>query len=255
MKLTILGSGTGIPSLQRGAPGHLIHIDNEPLLFDSGSGTLLRLLKVGVDYKQLNHVFYTHTHSDHTADLIPLIQALRTTPNYKRTERFHIYGPAGFRNFLQILTGAFGAWLLDPSFPVEIHELKRDQLNFPEYSIKTIPVQHSQAAISYRVESREGHSIVYSGDTDYCQEIIELAKGADVLILECSFPDNRKMKGHLTPSEAGEIAKQANCGHLILTHLYPPVDELKAEIKIKCPKIFGGKISIAHDDLKLKFES
>ena len=255
MELTILGSGTGIPSLQRGAPGHLIQIGNEPLLFDSGSGTLLRLLNVGIDYKLLNHVFYTHTHSDHTADLIPLIQALRTTPNYKRKKKLHIYGPEGFANFMQILTQAFGPWLLDPSFPIEIHELKHDQLNFSNWTVKTIPVHHSQAAIAYRVKSKDGHSIVYSGDTDYCPEIIELAKRTDILILECSFQDNRKMKGHLTPSEAAEIAKLAECGHLILTHLYPPVNELEAEIQGKCHKTFSGKISIARDYMKLNFES
>lgn len=254
MELTILGSGTGIPSLQRGSSGYLIKIENEPLLFDSGSGTLLRLLKVGVDYKQLNHVFYTHTHSDHTADLIPLIQALRTTPNYKRKEKLYIYGPVGFTNFLKILVQAFGEWLLDPSFPVVIHELNKDQLKFTNWSVKTIPVQHIQAAIAYRVESKDGHSIVYSGDTDYCPEIVELAKGADVLILECSFPDNKKFNGHLTPSEAAEIAEKSKCKHLILTHLYPPVEELEADIQSKCHKIFSGKISIAQDYMKLNFE-
>ncbi len=255
MELTILGSGTGIPSLQRSASGYLIQIDDEPLLFDSGSGTLVRLLKVGIDYKQLHHVFYTHTHSDHTADLIPLIQALRTTPNYKRTEKLSLYGPAGFTNFLKILVQAFGEWLLDPSFPLEIHELNRDQIQFSNWSVKTIPVKHSKAAIAYRIESNAGSSIVYSGDTDYCPEIIELAKDADVLILECSFPDHYKIKGHLTPSEAAEIAEQAQCQHLILTHLHPPLAELEADIQSKCPKIFGGKISIAQDYMKINFES
>ncbi len=255
MELTILGSGTGIPLLQRGAPGYLIKIDNNPLLFDSGSGTLLRLLHIGIDYKQLNHVFYTHTHCDHTADLIPLIQALRTTPNYKRKEKLFLYGPEGFANFLKILTQVFGDWLLDPSFPVEIRELNKDQLKFTNWSVKTIPVQHSQAAIAYRIESKAAKSIVYSGDTDYCSGIIELSKGADVLILECSFPDSKKMKGHLTPSEAAEIAESAGCKHLILTHLYPPIEELEADIQSKCPKIFSGKISIAQDYMKPNFES
>jgi len=255
MELTILGSGTGIPSLQRGAPGYLIQIENEPLLFDSGSGTLFRLLNVNIDYKRLNHVFYTHTHSDHTADLIPLIQALRTTPNYKRKEQLHIYGPEGFANFLKILTQGFGTWLLDPSFPVEIHELHRDQVKYSNWSVKTIPVQHSQAAIAYRIESKAGNSIVYSGDTDLCPEIIELAKRADILILECSFPDNRKVNGHLTPSEAAGIAEKAKCKHLILIHLYPPIEELEADIHNKCHKIFNGKISIAQDYMKLTFES
>jgi len=252
MELTILGSGCGIPFQQRGAPGHLVIIDNEPLLFDSGSGTLLRLLNVGIDYKQLNHVFYTHTHSDHTADLIPLVQALRTTPNYQRRNKFNLYGPEGFSDFVRLLAQAFGSWLIDADFPLKIHELSRDQLNFSNWSIKCAPMQHSRAAIGYRIESKEGRSIVYSGDTDFCPEIIELAKHADILILECSFPDHKKMVGHLTPSEAAEIAAKAKCEHLILTHFYPPLDELEEEINKKCPIIFSGKLSIAHDYMKLK---
>ena len=255
MELSILGSGCGIPSLEKGAPSHLIVIDNEPLLFDSGSGTLLRLLKVGVDYKQLNHVFYTHRHSDHTSDLIPLIQALRTTPNYKREMKLNIYGPDGFSDFITLLAEGFGSWLLKPNFPLEIHDLSNDALKFKNWTIKTSPVQHSQAAVAYRIESNNEHSICYSGDTDYCPEIIDLAKNADVLILECSFPDDRKVMGHLTPSYAAEIAAKAGCRHLILTHFYPPIDEIEAEIKSKCHKIFNGKISIAHDYMKLKFES
>ncbi len=252
MELTILGSGCGIPSLQRGAPGYLIVINNEPLVFDSGCGTLLRLLNVGIDYKELNHVFYTHMHSDHTADLIPLIQALRTTPNYQRSNKLNLYGPKGFTDFVQILAQAFGTWLLDPNFPLQIHELNRDRLKFDGWTINTAPLQHSHAAIGYRIESREGNSIVYSGDTDYCHEIIELAKNANILILECSFPDTKKMSGHLIPSEAAEVAAKARCEHLILTHFYPPYEELETDILIKVHKIFTGKISIANDYMKLK---
>jgi ribonuclease BN (tRNA processing enzyme) len=124
-------------------------------------------------------------------------------------------------------------------------------VKFAKWSVKTIPVQHSQSAIAYRIESKAGHSIVYSGDTDYCSEIIELAKQADVLILECSFPDHKKVQGHLTPSEAAEIAAKAKCEHLILTHFYPPYNELADDINMKCHKIFSGKISIAQDFMKL----
>ena len=255
MELTILGSGCGIPSLEKGAPGHLIVVDNEPLPFDSGSGTLRRLLTAGIDYKQLNHVFYTHTHSDHTSDLIPLIQALRTTPNYHRKDKLTVYGPDGFSDFVKLLAEGFGSWLLEPNYPLEFRDLNKNTLKFKNWTIKTSPVQHSRAAIAYRVESKKGHSICYSGDTDYCTEIIDLAKNVDVLILECSFPDNRKVMGHLTPSYAAEIAARSECKHLILTHLYPPFEEIEAEINSKCPKIFSGKISIAHDFMKLTFES
>jgi len=251
MELIFLGSGTGIPSLQKSSPGLLIKIHDEPLLFDSGSGTLTRLIKAGVDYKRLNHAFYTHSHSDHTADLIPLIQALRTTPNYQRTQELHLYGPGSFKKFIKLLGQAFGSWLISPEFPLHIHELKSDQLDFPSWRITTAPMNHSKAAIGYRVEVKGEGAIVYSGDTDYCFEIIELAQCADILILECSFTDDHKVGGHLTPTEAAHIACEAGCYHLVLTHLYPPFEKIESEIKIQCSKIFDGKVSIAQDFLKI----
>lgn len=252
MELIVLGSGCGIPSLQRGSPGYLIIIDHEPILFDSGSGTLSRLLNFGIDYTQLNFVFYTHTHSDHSADLIPLIQALRTTPNYQRQQILNLYGPEGFTSFLKSLAQAFGPWLLAPDFPLQIHELNRDRLQFSGWTIESIPMQHSRSAIGYRIESRDGRSIAYSGDTDFCPEIIELANQADVLILECSFPESEKVAGHLTPGEAAKIAALSGCKHIILTHFYPPYEKIESEIKAEFHDTFRGKVSIAHDSMRLK---
>lgn len=251
MELTILGAGCGIPSLQKSAPGHLIMIDNEPLVFDTGSGTLTRLFQVGINYQQLSHVFYTHTHSDHTADLIPLLQALRTTPGYVRHNEIHLYGPTGFSDFIQVMTEIFGSWLLVPEFPLQTHDLNSDRIEFASWSVTTRPMKHSRAAVGYRIETQDGRSIVYSGDTDVCPEIIELAQYANVLMLECSFPDDKKMKGHLTPSEAAHIAADANCQMLILTHLYPPFDIIEAEIERQVPKIFKGKFAIARDFMKV----
>lgn len=251
MELTILGSGCGIPSLKRSAPGILININNEPILFDSGAGTLVRLLKIGIDYKNLKHVFYTHTHSDHSADLVPLIQALWTTPDFQRIEPLNLYGPEGFSDFIQTLSQAFGSWVIEPNFPLHIKELNRDRLLFADFSIEYLPMQHSNAAIGYRIETNNGSSIVYSGDTDKCPEIIQLAKKADILILECSLPENSKVSGHLIPSEAADIAAQAECKHLILTHFYPPYEKLEKEIKTIVPNIFQGKLSLAHDFMKI----
>ena len=247
MELTILGSGCGIPSLERSAPGVLIKINDQPLLFDSGPGTLVRLLKAGVDYKNLEHVFYTHTHSDHCADLVPLIQALWTTPDFKRVEPLHLYGPSGFSKFLQTLSHAFGSWVIDPPFPLFIQELQSEKLEFPDFSVECKPMKHSAYSIGYRIENSAGNSIVYSGDTDYNNEIIELAHNADVLILECSFPEKRKTRGHLIPKEAAKIAALSNCKQLILTHFYPPYEELETEIYNIIPETYKGELFIAHD--------
>lgn len=253
MELIVLGSGCGIPSLQRGPSGHLVIVGEEPLLFDSGTGTLLRLLQCGVHYTRLRHVFFTHTHSDHTADLVPLIQALRVTPHFRRTETLHLYGPEGFGMFLEALAQAYGRWLVTPEFPLQIHELGQERLEFPNWTIETRPMAHPRGAIGYRISDNDGRSIVYSGDTDICPEIIELAQHADVLLLECSFADEQKVPGHLTPTEAAQIARQAGCNRVILTHLYPPYEELERQIEQRFQQWHpSGTVTAAHDLMRVK---
>ncbi|MEK6869405.1 MAG: MBL fold metallo-hydrolase, partial [Nanoarchaeota archaeon] len=114
--------------------------------------------------------------------------------------------------------------------------------------VKSIKSKHTNASVSYRIEYNN-KSIVYSGDTDYSNEIIKLSKNADLLILECSHLDGRKAKGHLTPSLCGKIATKANVKKLVLTHFYPEAD--KADIKKQCRKAFGGNIVLARDFMSI----
>ena len=100
---------------------------------------------------------------------------------------------------------------------------------------------------SVRIEYNN-KSIVYSGDTDYSDEIIKISKNADLLILECSFP--YKTEGHLTPSLCGRIAANANAKKLVLTHMYPECD--KVDMKKLCGKEFSGKIVLAKDFMGIK---
>ena len=117
------------------------------------------------------------------------------------------------------------------------------------YTIITKPMNHASAkCCAYRVES-DGKSVVYTGDTDYCDEAIELAQNADILIIECSFPDALKSEGHLTPRLSGKIAKQANVKKLVLTHLYPVCDD--SQIMEEAEKEFDNEIVIAEDYMKL----
>ena len=237
--------------MERSAPGILIKIKKHPILLDSGSGTLVRLLKAGVSYTELEHVFYTHTHSDHCADLVPLIQALWTTPDFKRTKPLHLFGPTGFSKFMENQALVFGEWVTAPNFPLNVQDLYQTKKTFPDFSIHSLPMKHSDFSNGYRIENEHGKSVVYSGDTDYNENIIQLAENADVLILECSFPNNRKVTGHLIPAEAAEIAQQANCKKLVLTHFYPMQQKTEKEIQDVIPKIYRGEIIIAHDFLKI----
>ena len=95
MKLTVLGSGTAAPRLDRNTPSYLLEIGNKKLLFDSGPGTIRQLLKLKVNLLDIDHIFYSHLHNDHISDLVAIIWA----DNYGifRKKPLNIYGPKGFK--------------------------------------------------------------------------------------------------------------------------------------------------------------
>jgi ribonuclease BN (tRNA processing enzyme) len=251
MKLTILGSGTAAPTLNRNTSGYLIEAGNQKLLFDSGPGTIIQLLKCGFDIMSIDHIFYTHTHNDHINDL----PALLWSYNYGKFRRktLCLYGPKNFTRYYKLLLKLLGKKKF--KFKVKIKEMpnnntvkialhKKIGKQNQNVTIKSIKSNHTKASVSYLIE-QNGKSIVYSGDTGYSPEIIEISRNVDILLLECSFPDDKKVDGHLTPKYCGIIAQKSGAKSLILTHLYPPCDS--TDILKQCRNEFNGKIQIAKD--------
>ena len=101
MKLTILGSGTAAPRINRNMPGYLLEANAKKILFDSGPGTIRQLLKLKVNLLSIDDIFYTHFHNDHINDLPAIIWS----NNYGayRKKALNIYGPAGFKKYFNIL--------------------------------------------------------------------------------------------------------------------------------------------------------
>lgn len=245
-----MGSGTGVPSLKRGAPGLVIRIGREILLFDSGPGTLNRLLKVRIDYRRLDYIFYTHFHPDHFAELVPFLFACKYHSS-PRTKPLIIVGPKGIENLYFNLLEVYGEWITPVKYKVELKEMDTGPYVGKGWKIYSKPLRHTDPAIGYRIE-KGNKSIVYSGDTDYCPEIVELAKNSDLFILECSFPERYRVKGHLTPRLAGKIGMESGCKHLVLTHIYPICDLYKAgSILPECKKEYKGKLTLARDLLRI----
>ena len=110
-------------------------------------------------------------------------------------------------------------------------------------------MDHQPESVAYRVESDDGKSVVISGDTDYCPDLVELARDVDVLVIESALPDEMKAKGHLTPSLAGRIGREANCKKMVLTHLYPVCDTI--DIAQQCKKEYQGELLIAEDSMEI----
>ncbi len=247
MEITILGSGTGVPSLQRNASGLLIKTEKENLLFDTGPGTIRKLLEIGITYHDIDCIFYTHFHTDHTLDLAAFLFAAKYVLSL-RTRKLTIFGPLGLEAFYNSLLNLYGDVIRPEAYEVTLREIKEGALEFSAYKIHVAPMQHSPESLGYRVEAN-GKTVVYSGDTDVCENIVKLGQNADVLILDCSFPDEMKVTGHLSAREAANIAKMCNCRKLVLSHLYPVCRE--DAISAQAKKTFKGAVVVARDLMRL----
>jgi ribonuclease BN (tRNA processing enzyme) len=252
MEIIILGSGTTVPHPQRASPSIAIFIEDQFLLMDIGPGTVRQLASAGLKHQDIDYICISHFHPDHTADLIHFIFATRHPPILKKRKPFTIIGPKGFNQFLTLLKRPYGNWLDLPAGLMKIEELKtgeKGKKEFDNFSIISAPLDHSPDSIGIRIEDNSGRVLVYSGDTAYCEEIVDLATGADLLILESSFPDGQEIAGHLTPSQAGDIATRSEVKRLLLTHFYPEC--LRSDRETQCRKTYQGELFLATDLMPL----
>jgi ribonuclease BN (tRNA processing enzyme) len=244
MRLTVLGSGTSVPHLQRNSAGYLLEEDGQRILIDFGYGNVHQLLRLGITYHDVDQIFFTHPHPDHMCDLIPFLFASKYPLN-PRTRNLPVVAGPGFTEYFERLMEAFNQWLTPDSYEVQITEMDEGTREFDGLEVTAGKVQHIEMSRGFRFANAEGKTVTFSGDTDYCDGIVELGRSADLLILECSTPDNMKVDKHLTPQLCGKIAREAGCQVLLLSHFYPPC-EMSSVLEV-CQREFSGKIILAED--------
>jgi len=242
----ILGSGSCVPSKSRAASGYLMNVNGSYSLFDGGSGTLGRIAAIGVDYRKIKNIFYTHFHVDHTADLLPLLFARKNDPSTGAINRLNIFGPKGLKEFLIRLDNFAGEWVYTKNDSIKVVELE-PLVEHKENDYIIIPhaTYHQPNSLGYRVETKDRKTFSYTGDTDEGKKLIDLLKDADLAIAECSFPDNMKTTGHLTPISLGRLADAANIDRLLLTHMYPSMDAIDPISIIS--QIYSGNVELGKD--------
>ena len=253
LSVTILGSGTCVPSLKRSSCSILVKIRDKFLLFDSGAGTMRKLLENRVEIYDVSFIFYSHFHPDHTAELVPFLFANKYPDGSRRKIPLTFMAGRGFAKFYDNLKNVYGHWIeLVPGLLniVEFDNTGYDIREFGDFKVESLPVEHNPESIAFRITSSGGTSMVYSGDTDFSENLVTLSKDADLLICESALPDELKVKGHLTPSLAGEIADRANVRKLVLTHFYPECDQV--DIEKQCRKTYSGPLLLAEDLMKIE---
>ncbi|MFO8084456.1 MAG: MBL fold metallo-hydrolase [Desulfobacterales bacterium] len=248
LKITILGSGTCVPSLKRSSCSVLVETGSQKILMDAGPGTMRRLLESGNEIFDITYMIFSHFHPDHISELVPFIFANKYPNSARRKKPLTLIGGKGFINFFNGLKNVFGEWIeLSPGLIniLELDNKKHCTMNFHQFCLESIPVKHRPESIAIKIKSLQNYSIVYSGDTDFSENLISLASDANLLICESAVPDNQKVPGHLTPSLAGKIATQARVPFLVLTHFYPECDLV--DIKKQCRNTYDGRLVLGED--------
>jgi ribonuclease BN (tRNA processing enzyme) len=233
-----------------------MEVGSSRLLFDSGPGTMRRLLEARTSIFDISHIFYSHFHPDHTGEFVPFIFATKYADGNRRQTPLTAAAGRGFLAFYQGLKTVYGHWIeLAPGLlkTIEFDNYKNDHRQFEDFSVETAPVAHNEESIAFRVSGSDGQSVVYTGDTDYCETIIDLAKETDLLVCECALPDNLRAPGHLTPSLAGDLAARANVRKLVLTHFYPECEE--EDLEAQCRKTYAGPLVLATDLMEINVGS
>ncbi len=243
MELIVLGSGTSVPVADRALPGYAVRAGGLSILLDGGAGTNRQLARAGVSLLELDLLCYTHRHLDHVSDLPQLLFTLHI-PRFGRQKPLTIVGPPGFRAYVEELRRLSAPWL-DAPYGLEVRELLDESLTIGEVRIEARETRHVKPSVAYRIE-HGGRTLVYSGDTGECPEIVEAGRGADLLLLECAQPDEDPIDIHLTPTQCGRIAAAAAPGRLVLTHFYPAVLETDIAGRVRRAG-YAGPLALAED--------
>jgi len=245
--LVVLGSGAAVPTPRRGPPGLLLGLpDKGNVLIDPGPGSLHRAAVAGLPVEEIGAVFLTHHHPDHTIDLMSLLFARHSVLLKPRLGKLILVGPEGTAALYEKMKGLYGQWVEAPEGELDIIEVGPGPL--PRGAVipgEAYRVEHTDNSLGYRFDCAGG-TIALSGDAGPSPDLVELGREADLFLLECSVPDSHcGTTGHLSPSEAGEIAAAARPERLVLYHLYPPVERDKALASVK--KLFPRRVAVAED--------
>jgi len=253
MRLTTLGTGTIALSPERVCAGHLVEAGAVRLLLDCGSGVSHRLAEKGVAWREITHVAFTHFHLDHISDFATLVFAWKYGDLPGRSAPLMVIGPEGTAALLGRLADAFGDWLRAPGFEIAVIEIAAGAtLDLGDgVLLAAMKVPHTAESVAYSI-SRGGRRIVYTGDTGYDPMFGEWARGADVLLCECSLPTEMAIAEHLTPEQCGALAAAALPKHLVLTHFYPPVE--RTDVRAAVAAHYAGPVSLASDGAMFEIE-
>ena len=255
MQLVVLGSGTSVFHARRAAAAFWLQTPSGSLLLDCSSDAPHRMAEENLDWPNLEAIWISHLHLDHCGGLAPFLFGIKHAPQTQsRTKPLKIFSCAGVEKLLQAVDESHNYKLFKLKFPLEFKGIASDEADekvevLPGLIATFLKTPHRPESLAIKLKDQSGTILVYTSDTGYAEELAEFARDADLLILECSFYQNKPVATHLELKDAMRIAELAEPRRVLLTHLYPEWDEIDLEAEAK--KLWPGETMAAHDGLRL----
>ncbi|MEJ8846235.1 MBL fold metallo-hydrolase [Variovorax rhizosphaerae] len=283
LNVTLLGTGSPVPSNVRFSQSILVEAGKEKLVFDLGRGVTIRLAQLNIPFKDVTASFITHFHSDHLVGLPDLwLTGWLPTPFASRSTPMVIYGPKGTEAMTKNLTAAFAedirTRIADEKLPpagiaFDAHDIAAGVV-YERNGVKVtaFPTHHGDLIehnFGYKIEY-EGKKVVISSDTTYDERIAAQAKGADLLIHEVADIDPELLKAyprfkeiaahHTTPEEAGRIfslarPKVAAFTHIIVLKANAPLDIPPTEVLARTRTTYDGPLVLGEDLTRFEIDA
>ncbi len=284
-EIYVLGAGTPTPTPERFGSAFAVHVAGEHLMFDCGPAATHKLVKAGLRPTQIDYLFFTHHHFDHDVDY-PCFLLCRWDQGAGKENQLQVFGPT--------LTEQLTRRILDPDVGAFAHDWQA-RVNHPlsqqvyvnrggalprrppsiaandvgpglvhagrDWQVTAAPAEHVQPyldSLAYRLDSSEG-SVVFTGDTQPCQSVIDLARGAGTLLCMCwddqeVMNANGEAAGQCGTLGAAQMAQEAGVTRLVLVHMGPhlsqhgPLEKGIGDVR----KLYDGQLIYAEELMRLE---
>lgn len=258
MKVTVLGKSPAWQDAGGACSGYLIEDAGTTLLLDCGNGVFAKL-RAARDYADVDAVLLSHLHADHILDLVPFAYALLLSPRQQpvpvagypgtdRPARPRLIGPPGAGDAFRRLTGTWGSEsLISDAFELSEYDAS-STVDVGPLRARFHEVPHFVASHAINVNSENGDGrLTYGGDSRPSGELVEAARGTDLLLIEATLPrpERTGVRGHLTAAEAGDHARRAGAKRVVLTHISDELDPERATEEAS--QAFGAPVEIASE--------
>ena len=283
-QIFVLGAGTPTPTPHRFGSAFAVQVGGEYLMFDCGPAATHKLVKMGIFPTQVDYLFFTHHHFDHDVDY-PCFLLCRWDQSVGKENTLQVFGPTLTETLTERIIGEHGAfahdWKARVNHPLSQrvfvnrggtlprkppHVLAKDVGPGPvhrgrEWAVSAAPAEHVQPyldSLAYRLDSAEG-SIVFTGDTQPCRSVVDLARGADMLLCMCWDDQERMQANGEAPGQCGttgaaQMAQEAGVKRLVLVHIGPhlsthgPMEKGIGDVR----RLFSGEIIFADELMSLR---